>query len=115
MEQPTKCGDFLEHYGVLGMHWGHHTRRTTVPSPDHLKKTSLKKKKVSEMSNAELRTLTERMQLEKQYKDLSKGEISAGRKFATDILLNIGKEVATNAARSAVKELMKKAMSKGAK
>ncbi len=113
MEQLSKTDDFLEHYGILGMHWGHHKSRTeSVPSEDHLKKTRLKKMKVSEMSNTELRALTERMQLEKQYKDLSKGEISAGRKFAQDILLNIGKEVVTNAARSAAKEIMKKAMAK---
>lgn len=104
MVQPTKCDAFLEHYGILGMHWGHHKSRTvSVPSADHLKKMSLKKKKVSEMSNAELKALTERMQLERQYKDLSKSEISAGRKFATDILMNIGKEVATNAVRGIIK------------
>ena len=105
MEQSNN-NNYLEHHGILGMHWGHHKARTTsVPSEDYLRKTRLKKMKVSEMSNSELRSLTERMQLEKQYKDLSKSEISAGRKFAQDILLNIGKEIATNAVRDLVKDV----------
>lgn len=103
MEQSN---NYLEHHGILGMHWGHrNARSSSVPSADHLKKTSLRKKKVSEMSNAELRAVTERMQLERQYKDLSKSDVSAGKKFATDILMNIGKELATNAVRGIAKNV----------
>lgn len=64
-----------------------------IVSEDHKKKVELKKKKLSEMSNSELRTLNERMQLERQYKDLNSRDISAGRKFTQDLLKDVGREL----------------------
>jgi hypothetical protein len=80
----------LQHVGVLGMKWGVHRRN---PSQDSTQATTLKKKHVSEMSNEELKTLTTRLQLEKQYKDLTKTEMSPGRKFANEMLSKIGKQL----------------------
>jgi hypothetical protein len=74
--------DVLEHFGVLGMRWGKRRKQSgsrsdklttkrvkrSEVSDDHREKQGLKKKRVSEMSNAELKKLNERMQLEKQYK-----------------------------------------------
>ena len=110
--------DSLYHFGVLGMKWGKRksqSGRTTTSSKkaaaaenqseDHKKKTNLKKKKLSEMSNAELKDLTTRLQLEKQYKDLSKTEVSAGKKFVSDVL--------TNAAKQTASQYVSKYMSKG--
>jgi hypothetical protein len=76
-------------------------------SDDHKKKTSLKKKKVSEMSNKELKELNERMQLERQYKELSRQDISAGRKFAQDLLRDVGKELAKEALKKILKDPQK--------
>ena len=57
----------LKHYGVLGMKWGH--RKQSRPMSEDAKKAkNLKKKKVSEMSNSELKRLNERMNLEQNYK-----------------------------------------------
>lgn len=109
--------DTLYHYGILGMKWGKRkggssvstskkkTSSTENQSEDHKKKTNLKKKRISEMSNAELKDLTTRLQLEKQYKDLTKSETSAGKKFVTDVL--------TNAAKQTASQYVSKYMSKG--
>lgn len=76
--------DELCHYGVLGMRWGHRRsrgfsrsrsakRRTedAKSSPDSKKVASIRKKKVNEMSNQDLRDVNNRLQLERQYKDLT--------------------------------------------
>ena len=81
--------NFLEHYGIPGMHWGRKKGNvvvTTNASEDHNKKVALKGKKLHEMTNDELRTYTQRMQLERSYKDLSKTEISAGKKFVNSVI-----------------------------
>ena len=84
----------LRHYGVPGMRWGR--RRGETPSandnPDHSSVTSLRKKSLNEMSNDELRVITSRLQLLKQYKDISKEERSAGQKFVSDILVDAAKK-----------------------
>lgn len=83
--------DFLAHYGVKGMKWGRRKARNSddgdrpkrTPSEDHLTAKALKKKRVSEMSNADLKKLTTRMQLEKQYAELTQDSrtVSRGEKF----------------------------------
>ena len=89
----------LTHYGVLGMRWGRRKGTTSSQdktSDDHKRKVSLKKKKLSELTNAELRELTNRMQLEKQYKDLNRSNVSAGRKVVKDIVGGAAKQTASN-------------------
>lgn len=115
--------EFLAHYGVLGMRWGsrsHRDKQARIqtakkanlevrkakrtkgkgdpgdPSEDHTKASNLKKKPLSQMSNAEIRALNERLQLERQYRDLNRKETSKGEKFVKDILVNAAKQTATN-------------------
>ena len=91
----------LSHYGVPGMRWG--VRRSGVsstpcktkkgpPSEDYKRMLDMKKRGTKNLTTSELRELTGRMQLEKQYKDLSKASVSAGRKYTTDLMKEIGKE-----------------------
>ena len=62
----------LYHYGVLGMKWGRRkNRRAVYDSADSARSKEIRKKNVSEMSNQELRDVNNRLQLEKQYKDLT--------------------------------------------
>ena len=97
----TANAETLKHYGVLGMRWGKRKGRKTVSSiskssPEHQTKEKLKKKKLHEMTNAELKTLNERLQLEKSYKELTAKKKSAGRKFVEDLLMSQGKQLLTS-------------------
>lgn len=62
-------------------------------SADHTRAKALKKKKLSQMSNAELKELNNRMQLESQYRNLKKQNISTGRKFVQDVMYDASKEL----------------------
>ena len=76
----------LQHYGILGMKWG--VRRT----PEQLARASGKKSssddEVKKMSDSELRSKINRLQMEKQYKQLTSSEISVGRKFVQQTATN---------------------------
>ena len=94
----------LYHYGVLGMKWGRRKSRTSSgttrskkssnQSEDYVRAKKLKKKKLSQLSNAELKELNNRMQLESQYKNLKRQNISAGQKFVKDVAYESGKQLA---------------------
>lgn len=116
--------DFLIHYGILGMKWGIRrqrgsdgtvggTAKKSKVSEDHTTTRSLMtKKKTSQLTNQELRTINERLNLEKQYKDLNRQQISKGRKFVGDILSTSGKTAATTIATAAALYGAKKAVNK---
>lgn len=80
----------LMHYGVLGMKWGVRKDRSSGSSrKKHWKKSwsddanearAIKKKKVKQMSNAELKKLNERTRLEQEYSRLNPSAISKGKK-----------------------------------
>lgn len=110
----------LYHYGVKGMKWG---IRKEHRSSDSRKKRSkmedwsddakeanqISKKKVSQMSNAELQQLNNRKNLEQQYSRLNPSTISRGMKYVataatitgtaitlinnSDKIIKIGKDV----------------------
>lgn len=110
----------LEHVGILGMKWGHRKASSSSSRPsssDHKQTSVLKKKKLSEMSNDELKKLTTRMQLEKQFKDLSKGDMSPGQKFISETLQGAGKQLASkyiaNAGEAAIKALIEAFKNRG--
>lgn len=75
----------LYHYGVLGMKWGIRRSRKTRSTWHEDAKTAreLRKKSVNEMSNAELKKLNERSQLEQQYRNLNPSAIKRGMKFVS--------------------------------
>jgi len=90
----------LKHVGVLGMKWGRRKDSSASDSPDHTRTRILKKKKTSQLSTDELRDLTQRLQLERQFKDLSKTQITRGQKILRAILLSVGKKLASSYIRN---------------
>lgn len=97
--------DELYHYGIKGMKWGvrrYQNKDGSLTSAgkkrynqndwsDDAKEASrLKKKSVSQMSNAELRKLTERQQLERNYANLNQSRIKKGLAVATTVATALG-------------------------
>lgn len=83
----------LYHHGIIGMKWGvrrYQNKDGTLTnsgkkrynqdnwSEDAKAASQLKKKNVNQMSNAELRKLTERQQLERNYSSLNPSAIQKG-------------------------------------
>lgn len=102
------CDEFLEHFGILGMKWGRTkggsssgtSTSSTEPkedkrSADYKQKQMLRKKKPSEMTNKEIQELTTRLQLERSYKELTKTDVSPGKKFIKNLLLGAAKQQTT--------------------
>ncbi len=94
----------LYHYGVLGMKWGRRRQsRELNPnvnvtkkkqySEDHRVATELKQKPINQLSNAELRKVNERVNLEKQYKNLNPKGISKGIKYVVGVTALMGSVV----------------------
>lgn len=93
--------EFLQHHGVKGMKWG--VRRSQAeldraagrtPSKGRLGSSSRKRKSsappASSMDDNQLRQRINRLQMEKQYNELTASKTGAGRKFAKKALGTAG-------------------------
>lgn len=69
-------------------------------SPEQLESEARKKEDVRNrgtFSNTELKEKIERLKLEKELRELTKAEVSAGQKFVEDILKEVGKKTLSTA------------------
>lgn len=83
--------DILEHHGVKGMHWGF--RNARIPktlSSDHKEAAGLKRKPAHELSNKDLQTINNRLNLEQNYNRMNPGKVEAGHKRVQRILTLAG-------------------------
>ena len=99
--------DELYHYGVKGMKWGVRKGRKSGELKRSLKKKfraaktrfqnasgsrnsnalrAYRKKDINRMSNKDLQTAINRMNLEKQYRNLTRKDLMVGNRIAKDIL-----------------------------
>ena len=95
----------LYHHGVLGMKWGvrkdrshssgsRRKKSTRHMSQDAREASVIKKKSVSQMSNAELKKINERSRLEQEYSRLNPSTVQKGLKFAGVVAAGMGTVVA---------------------
>ena len=80
MDYEENYDDFLQHYGVLGMKWGHRKAKSNVSSnkkPKSTKNTTTSKPKHKpkptqrRLTDAELREAVNRLRLEREYAELT--------------------------------------------
>lgn len=87
----------LKHYGILGMKWGvrrdNPSGKSKKGSDDYETAKKLKTQGTKNLSNAELKKAVERMNLEIQFKDLSRKQRSAGQTQASKVLKKIGDRI----------------------
>ena len=119
--------DFLAHYGVKGMKWGKrraaraekkaqekYERSSEDARQAEEARTKMKKASIDSLSNKELQSLVQRMNLEQQFstlQDKTKTK-SAGRKFAEDITRELAKETIKSAVKNTVGVEVQGAMEK---
>ena len=93
----------LVHYGILGMKWGirrtpeqlaRARRRSTTDEPHEDYKKAHTSKSIKSMSDAELRNRLNRIQMERQYSQLSSSNVSKGREYIQKII-KAGATIAT--------------------
>ena len=100
--------DHLEHYGVLGMKWGVHRSRNGGNVDDDYAKAHTKKS-VKEMSDSELRSRNNRLQMEQQYYQLSKRK-NRGQKVVKSLIATAGTIAAAEGAYKTYKGIAEKAV-----
>ncbi len=120
----------FRHYGIKGMKWGvrrtpaqlgHLVKRSPKGSPARVpkkaeeKKATSKKKKLSELTDDEIRQRISRLELERRYKDLLKEEskkVSRGKQFCMNVIETIGKNSLTNLGTQAANHVIGDAINK---
>lgn len=86
----------LQHHGIKGMKWGIRRTPAQLGHPTKKSSTSQRREEMKRMSDTELRNRINRIQMEKQYMQLTAPDINPGKKFVKDVLVNAAKQTATS-------------------
>lgn len=92
----NKSKTYIAHFGIKGQKWGRRRYQnkdgSLTPegkkrySEDYQSMREIRSKPVSSMTNKELESAIRRMNLERQYRDLSRSERDRGKQTVKDIL-----------------------------
>lgn len=110
----------LYHFGIKGMKWGIHkdrkrsvrTKRSKTDSSDYHESRDLLAKSPNQLSNAQLRKLNERLNLEQQYSNLTTTQKQNGQSFMGRVQGQL-KNVAANEVSKGLVDLGKIALGIG--
>lgn len=116
MWQYNYSDEYLAHYGVLGMKWGVRKdktkgalrKRKSTPVHDDYKKAH-SGKSVKSMSDSELRSVNNRLQMERQYSDLTR-KTSKGKKVVNALIKTAGTIAAAEASYKTYNRIGKQAV-----
>ena len=135
MEMYRVTTNELYHHGIIGQRWGvrrYQNEDGTLTEKGKRRKetanslarnanvgTSAKMKEarrrdINELTNDELKAYNERLNLEKQYKDLTKGSIYTGRTFVDGLAKTVVTGVVTGIGIELGKKAIKKLIESGA-
>lgn len=113
----------LQHWGIKGMKWGirRYQNKDGSLTPEGKKRyddaTNSSKDDISKMTDDEIRKKINRIQLEKQYRDLMKPQeqkrVNSGKVFVQDVLRTSGKNIATQLVTYAMGTAVNKYLGKG--
>ena len=131
--------EYIEHHGVKGMKWGQRKSRSAGSgggpkakpkrSSDAKKVAELKKRKPSQLSNKQLKSINERMNLEQNFRRMNPSTLSKGKAAVAGLVATAGLGVAAynivkspagqaaiNAGKKAIEsQALRKAASKAAR
>lgn len=99
----------LCHYGILGMKWGKRKARYVTKDSNRVKK--IRKKHIDEMTNEELKDANKRLELERNYKNLTVKK-NIGKKAVQAFIGVAGTIVAIEGATGTYKRLADGALKK---
>lgn len=99
----------LTHHGIKGQRWGirrYQNSDGTLTTAGKQRVSEAKKRSDSKnrgtLTNAQLKAKIERLQLEKQLRELTNQEVNSGRTYAETILKSIGTKTVTTIASGAL-------------